>query len=301
MQPLHLRSISEYHQFRGLPGPEHPLISVFPIEDIATLRDDEPASIVQDFYAIALKKASNLTLGYGQGEYAFGKGKMLFIAPRQVYSLVDTNKADHAGWLLLVHPDLFWKTPLAGRIDGYEYFGYSTDEALYLSEKEEAIIVGILKNVREETRYSVDGTFKPVVVSQIELLLNYADRFYRRQFITREKAHHRILVELESLLSTHFADGELANRGLPSVTEVAAALNVSPNYLSALLKSLTGSSTQQHLQDKLLDKAKEQLSTTDLSVTEVAYSLGFEYSQSFSKFFKAKTRLTPSEFRRSFN
>ena len=300
MQPFHLTSIAQYHKFRGLTGPAHPLISVVRVEQIAALRDDEPEGIVQDFYSIALKKHTNLSMGYGQGEYAFGEGKLLFIAPKQVYSLIGRGEVAHAGWVLLVHPDFFWNTPLAATIQEYEYFGYSIDEALYLSEREEATLIHIFEDISEETHRNVDAGFKPVVVSQIELLLNYADRYYRRQFITREKAHHRVLGRMEQLLSARFTDNLLARDGLPTVTEVAAALHVSPNYLSTLLRELTGRTTQQHLHDRLIEKAKEKLSTEDASVAEVAYALGFEYSQSFSKFFKARTQLTPSAFRQSF-
>ncbi|WKN41689.1 helix-turn-helix domain-containing protein [Tunicatimonas pelagia] len=300
MQPYRLKTISQYHKFRGLSGPAHPLISVFPIGDISQLRDDEPDHIIQDFYSVALKKNVNATLHYGQHEYDFDGGRMIFIAPNQVYSLRAKKNLTHSGWMLLIHPDFFWNTSLLKKIKQYEYFGYSVHEALTLSEKEEEIVISVLRSIERECHYNIDKFSKPVIISQVELLLNYADRFYHRQFITREKEHHQILVRLEQLLADYFNDKNLIDRGLPSVVDIANSLHVSPNYLSGLLNVLTGKSTQQHIHDKLIEKAKEKLSISELSISEVAYELGFEYSQSFSKLFKSKTGQTPSAFKRSF-
>ena len=301
MQPYRLKTVSQYHKFRGLPGPAHPLISVFRIEEITKLRNDEPEHIVQDFYSVALKKNVNTTLHYGQQAYDFDEGKLFFIAPHQVYSLRGRKNLTHSGWLLLIHPDFFWNTSLMRKIKQYEYFGYSVNEALYLSEKEEETVVGTLQSIEEECRSNIDKFSKPVIISQIELLLNYADRFYHRQFITREKENHRILAQLEKVLTDYFNNENLMGNGLLSVLDVSNSLNISPNYLSGLLKVLTGKSTQQHIHDKLIEKAREKLSISELSISEIAYDLGFEYSQSFSKLFKSKTGLTPSEFRQSFN
>lgn len=301
MQPYSIKTIGQYHNFRGLPGPSHPLISVFRIEEINKLRDDEPEHIVQDFYSIALKKNASGTLVYGQREYDFDRGSMFFIAPNQVYSIRGTRDLTHSGWLLLIHPDLFWDTQLSSKIKQFEYFGYAVNEALHLSEKEEETIVGVLRGIREECRSNIDNFSKPVIVSRIETLLNYANRFYHRQFLTREKENHQILVRLEKILNDHFNKGDLASKGLPTVLDISASLNISPNYLSGLLNVLTGKSTQQHIQDKLIEQAKEKLAIGESSISEIAFQLGFDYPQSFSKFFKSKTNLTPSEFRQSFN
>ena len=301
MQPYRLKTVSQYHKFRGLPGPAHPLISVFRIEEIAKLRDDEPTHIIQDFYSVALKRNFKGEMRYGQQAYDFDEGRLFFIAPHQVYSLQGQKNLTHSGWLLLIHPDFFWNTSLLRKIKQYAYFGYAVHEALYLSEKEEETMVGVLQSIEVECCSNIDKFSKPVIISQIELLLNYADRFYHRQFITREKENHEILVRLEKILSDYFNNENLVSNGLPSVLDISNALNISPNYLSGLLKVLTGKSTQQHIHDKLIEKAKEQLSVSELSISEVAYELGFEYSQSFSKLFKSKTGLTPSEFRQSFH
>lgn len=301
MKPHKFKTITEYHLFRGLPKPEHPLVSVINIESITQVREDEPKSIVQDFYAIALKKNVNCKMNYGQQEYDFSEGTMFFISPGQIYSIQANTALTHSGWLLLVHPDFFWNTSLTKTIKQYEYFGYSVNEALFLSEKEEATITSVLKNIAQEYRSNIDKYSQPVILAYVELLLNYADRFYHRQFITRKVTNHKILTRLDEILRVYFSSDDLIEKGLPTVHNIAKSLNVSPNYLSGLLKVLTGQSTQQHIHDKLIEKAKEKLSITDLSVSEIAYELGFEHSQSFSKLFKAKTNQSPLEFRQSFN
>jgi AraC-like DNA-binding protein len=194
-----------------------------------------------------------------------------------------------------------WNTPLAKKIKQYEYFSYSVNEALYLSEKEEATITGMMYNMEQEYRSSIDKFSQDIIIAQLELLLTYSERFYDRQFITRKIANHKILHRLEEILMEYFNSDILMKKGLPTVQYIAETLNISPGYLSGSLKTLTGKSTQQHIHDFLIEKAKEKLSTTGLSVSEIAYELGFEHSQSFSKLFKTKTNLSPLEFRHSFN
>ena len=238
---------------------------------------------------------------YGQQEYDFDEGVMIFISPGQVFSIEADKELKHTGWLLLIHPDYLWNTPLAKTIKQYEYFSYSVNEALHLSEKEEVMITGILQNIGQEYHSNIDKFSQNVIIAQLDLLLTYADRFYHRQFITRKITNHKILDRLEIILTDYFNSDALVKHGLPTVQYVADALNVSPNYLSVLLNVLTGQSTQQHIHDKLISTAKEKLTTTDLSVSEIAYELGFEHSQSFSKLFKTKTNHSPLEFRQSFN
>lgn len=301
-QPHRFKTISAFHQFRGLPKPEHPLISVV---DVASLRHllDKETSMVYDFYCITLKRNVNARMKYGQQAYDFDEGILFFMAPGQVLKIeVETNlPLQHSGWMLLVHPDFLWNSPLAKTIRQYEYFDYSVNEALFLSEKEETIISDIMQRIQQEYHSTIDQFSQSVIIAQLELLLTYSDRFYHRQFITRKITNHQLLNRLENLLADYFGSGDLVEKGLPTVQSIADALNVSPNYLSGLLKVLTGQSTQQHIHDKLIEKAKEKLSTTDLSVSEIAYTLGFEHSQSFSKLFKSKTALSPLEFRQSFN
>jgi AraC-like DNA-binding protein len=297
------RNISEYHKFRGLPKPEHPLISVVNLASITHLREDEPVNLVLDFYSIVLKRNFIGKMKYGQQEYDFDEGVMFLMAPGQVFS-VEANKHSpltHTGWMVLVHPDFLWNTPLAKTIKQYEYFSYSVHEALFLSDKEEAMVIDIIENIEGEYHANIDKFSQGVMIAQLELLLTYAERYYNRQFITRKITNHHMLNRLETILTEYFKGDKLVKKGLPTVQYLAEELNISPNYLSGLLKVLTGQSTQQHIHDKLIEKAKEKLSTTDLSVSEIAYQLGFEHSQSFSKLFKSKTHLSPLEFRHSFN
>jgi len=302
-QPLRIKTITEYHRVMGLPKPEHPLISVINFESIKHLPYNESISLVFDFYSISLKRNFNARFKYGQQQYDFDEGIMFFISPGQVFGLEIEKGSDlrHSGWLLLVHPDFLWNTTLAKTIKQYEYFDYSVNEAPYLSEKEEAKITDMMQNMEQEYRSNIDKFSQDIIIAQLDLLLNYADRFYHRQFITRKITNHQILNRLEETLTAYFAGDALAKKGLPTVQYIADTLNVSPGYLSGLLKTLTGQSTQQHIHDKLIGKAKERLSTTALSVSEIAYELGFEHPQSFSKLFKTKTNLSPLEFRQSFN
>lgn len=266
-------------------------------------RHSENSSLVLDYYSISIKRGIKGKLKYGQQEYDFNAGVMFFIAPNQIFSVeADTDNAvTQSGWVLLIHPDFFWNTSLAKKIKQYAFFDYSVNEALFLSEKEEKIVNGIIANIQQEYHANIDKFSKEIIVSQIETLLNYAERFYNRQFITREKVNHQILENLENLLTDYFNSDDLLSKGLPTVKYISEKLNVSPGYLGSLLRTLTGQNTQQHIHAKLIEKAKEKLSTTDLSVSEIAYELGFEHSQSFSKLFKTKTNLSPLKFRQSFN
>lgn len=304
-KPYRIKTISEFHKLRGLPKPEHPLISVATTEDFTKLPEQITMNVVFDFYFIALKRMKGVKYKYGQLHYDFDDdGVLFFMSPNQVLELEiieEENAEKQSGWILLIHPDFIWNTPLAKTIKQYEFFDYSANEALLLSEKEERTLNGIIENIRQEYHSNIDKFSKQIIITHLENLLSYSERFYNRQFITREKANHQILERLEKLLADFFNGDDLAIRGLPSVQYVSQELNVSPSYLGSLLRTVTGQSTQQHIHDKLIEKAKEKLSTTNLSVSEIAYELGFEHSQSFSKLFKTKTNVSPLKFRQSFN
>ena len=302
-KPIRIKSITEFHRLRGLPKPEHPLISVVNLETVDSSGSHESNSLILDFYSISIKRCLLTKFNYGQQEYDFDEGVMFFIAPGQVFGIeVEPNSTPKkSGWVLLIHPDFLWNTVLAKTIKQYGYFDYSVHEALFLSDKEETAIMGIMQSIEQEYQSNIDKFSQSIIISQIETLLNYSERFYQRQFITRKITNHKILNRLEDMLTAYFNSDDLVNKGLPTVQYIAEALNVSPNYLSGILKVLTGQSTQQHIHHKLLEKAKEKLSTTDLSVSEIAYELGFEHPQSFSKLYKTKTNLSPLEFRQSFN
>lgn len=298
-----IKSISEFHRTRGLSEPDHPLISVVNYAELRLPADQYQISWIYDFYAMSLKRNLNGKIKYGQQEYDFDEGIMFFISPGQVFSIEADPDAspNKSGWMLLVHPDFIWNTPLVKSIQQYEYFDYAVHEALFLSKKEENTMLGIIENIRQEYHANIDKFSQSIIISHMEALLNYANRFYHRQFITRKRTNHRVLDRLEELLNTYFRQDDLVSKGVPTVQYVSDQLNLSPSYLSSLLKILTGQSTQQHIHEKLVEVAKKRLSTTELSISEIAYSLGFDYPQSFSKLFKTKTNLSPLEFRQSFN
>ncbi|MDR6528886.1 AraC-like DNA-binding protein [Chryseobacterium rhizosphaerae] len=298
-----IKTITEFHRSRGLPHPEHPLVSVVDYSTVIRPEDIGEANWVFDFYMISLKIGINGQLKYGQQEYDFDEGTMFFISPNQVFR-IETEpvlQEKQSGWMLLIHPDFLWNTPLAKVIRQYDFFDYSVHEALFLSKKEEKTINEIIENIEQEYRATLDKFSQNIIISHIETLLNYSERFYERQFITRKITNHHVLNRLEEVLNEYFNDNAPVSKGLPTVQYIAQKLNISPNYLSRMLTTLTGQSTQQLIQDKLIEKAKEKLSTTDESISEIAYDLGFEHPQSFTKLFKNKTKLSPLKFRNSFH
>jgi AraC family transcriptional activator of pobA len=304
-QPYPVKTISEFHKLLMLPKPEHPLISVIEIEPVDYIPPGLPGTIVYGFYSIALKKdfKAPVKFKYGQQAYDFDEGVLSFMAPGQVsgFEPEKYSSPNQSGWMLLIHPDFLWNTSLTKKIRQYEFFDYSVNEALFLSDKEEMLLAQIIGNIRQEYHNNMDKFSHDIIIAQLESLLSYSERFYQRQFMTRRITNHQILERLQDLLTRYFDGADIIQQGLPSVAYLAGQLNVSPDYLSGLLKTLTGLTTQQHIHEKLIEKAKEQLSTTSLSVSEIAYQLGFEHSQSFSKLFKSKTNLSPLEFRASFN
>ncbi|WAC13851.1 helix-turn-helix domain-containing protein [Dyadobacter pollutisoli] len=297
--PLIINSISDYHKIMGMPQPEHPLISVIGLKCAVALPDLPDDKLIHNFYSIFLKKNINATIGYGRKCYDFSNGVMGFSLPKQVFTL--NREGDYsqiAGWMLLIHPDFIRKYDLAKRIDHYGFFSYNMNEALHLSEKEEAMIDRIMEDIRNEYQQSIDAFSQDVIVSHIEVLLNYCNRFYNRQFITRQSSEQEPLEKFEELIKQIFREDQI--RHLPTVNEIAEQLNVSAHYLSDMLRSLTGMSAQQHIHNGLIEKAKEILLTTNLTVNETAYNLGFEYPQYFNRLFKSKTGLTPAAFRKDF-
>ena len=296
-------TIGEMHKMSGLPKPEHPLVSLVDYSLVEYQTDEKEITWIQQFYSIGLKRLMPQgKFQYGQRQYDFDEGLLSFIAPRQILRIgIDYSEQKPTGWLLLIHPDFLWKTSLAKGIKKYDFFDYAVNEALFLSEKEEAIVTDIMHNVQREYHANIDKFSQNIIIAQIEVLLNYCERFYERQFLTRKKSSHQVLEKLENILDDYFTNDNLVEKGLPTAQNIAGLLNISPNYLGSLLKTLTGQTTQQHIHNKLIEKAKERLSTTNLSISEIAYELGFEHPQSFSKLFKTKTNTSPLEFRQSFS
>ncbi|MGN6396407.1 MAG: helix-turn-helix domain-containing protein [Mucilaginibacter sp.] len=294
-------SLSEAHRAFGLPQPVHPLISFINGEHYQIEPDRILQRHVLGFYKISFKPKLSGKLKYGQGYYDFNEGGLLFASPGQIIGGTENEGAVCSQYTLLIHPDFLLGYPLAKKIRQYGFFSYSANETLHLSEEEKETVLSIFRFVETELNSRIDDFSQDVLISQIELLLSYANRFYKRQFLTRKAASSGLLQRMEELLEAYFNDEITLSRGIPTVTYLANNLNITPSYLSDMLRTLTGQSAQQHIHDKLIDKAKEKLSATRLSVSEVAYALGFEHAQSFNKLFKAKTNVSPLEFRRSFN
>lgn len=298
-----LNSLSAFHTLCNLSQPEHPLVSLIDYSKVEYPFEENQISWIQEFYSIGLKRNVNAKFNYGQQVYDFNQGLLSFISPLQ-FLKIEINqeaKVSPTGWLLLIHPDFFWNTPLAKKIKSFDFFGYAANEALFLSEKEEKIIEQILLKIEHEYQTNIDKFSQELIVNQIEQLLIYAERFYERQFTTRKKSNYELLEKFETILSRHFNNKEGIHKGIPSVTSIAEELHISSSYLGSLLRIHTQQNAQQHIQNSIVSYAKERLSTTQLPISEVAYELGFEYPQSFSKLFKQKTNQSPSEFRRAFN
>lgn len=300
-KPYYIKSIQEEQLFWGLPKPKHPLVSVFRYSEDFKAQPTLPEHRTFGFYAISIKKNYAGKFKYGQRYYDFDSGVMTFISPNQILFFKQGDITPKEGVTLLFHPDFLSGYPLAKTIKNYGFFSYEVSEALHLSEQEEEIMESIFKNIEREYQCNIDQFSQDVIIAQIGLLLQYSNRFYNRQFITRKIANDEILIRLENLLNDCFNDENISKNGLPTVQFISKQLNISPNYLSDMLRSITGQTTQQHIQDKLIEKAKEYLTSTNLSMSEIAYQLGFEYPQSFNKLFKKKTNQTPSEFKQLFN
>ncbi|CAM4201652.1 AraC-type DNA-binding protein [Pedobacter westerhofensis] len=282
----------------GQPAPTHPLISIMNYGEAHFDPKDFEQGIILNFFKISFKTAFSGKLRYGQGHYDFEEGGMSFIAPGQVLRMQD-EEADYSGMTLHIHPDFLRSYQLGKSIKQYGFFSYSAAEALYLSEKEKKTILSIYQFIYDELQERIDKFSQDVIISQIEMLLNYSNRFYNRQFITRKVVNSDILANLETLLDNYYNNEESLISGLPSVNAVADQLQLTPRYLSDLLRSLVGLNTQQFIHERVIEKAKEYLAKDELTVAEVAYHLGFEHPQSFNKLFKSKTSLSPLDYKKT--
>jgi AraC family transcriptional activator of pobA len=292
-------SLNDFHQALGLPKPLHPMISMINLDDVNVIPNELPEMMVLNYYKIAYKTNIASQVKYGQNHYDFSEGGLIFTAPNQLFESPDEIKK--SGYVLLIHPDFLLSYSLAKKIKEYGYFSYAANEALHLSDKEKTVIISIFDIILDELDSRIDDFSQDVIISQVELLLNYCNRFYKRQFITRKAVNNSLLEKLETILDDYFNNEKTSTHGIPTVQYLAELVSLSPSYLSDMLRSLTGQNAQQHIHNKLIEKAKELLSTTDLTISEIAYQLGFEHPQSFSKLFKTKTKLSPVDFRHSFN
>ncbi|MEH3112322.1 helix-turn-helix domain-containing protein [Pedobacter terrae] len=290
-------SISESHQAFGLPAPQHPLISLVHFNQNNPFNTAmAPIYDVLSFYKITFITRNSGRLKYGRNYYDFDEGSMLFMAPNQLIGSTDYNSETYC-YILLIHPDFLLGHLIARKIKQYSYFSYASNEALHLSHAEREIILSVYQIMEQELNSRVDEFSQEVIIAQLELLLSYVNRFYKRQFITRKMANNDILQRTESVLDNYLNNQEALRQGLPTVHYLSEQLNISSGYLSDMLRTLIGQNAQQYIRSKLIEKAKERLTGTDLTVAEIAYELGFEHPQSFSKMFRARTGLSPMEFR----
>lgn len=294
-----INSVTQYHKLCGLTMPLHPLVSVVNMAEIDFfLHEDFWKHYVNNLYTISIKRGMNSKLIYGQTDFDFDEGVLVVTSPKQVISIEKLEDIKLTGYKFIFHPDFIKGSSLSKNIHQYGFFSYNNNKALFLSEKEEQIILNLFSSIEQECQNNIDQFSQDVMIANIELLLVHIDRYYNRQFLTRKNISNDTLSKMEEILNDYF-NSEINQ--LPTVQYIADQLNLTPTYLSDLLKNLTGLTAQQHIHEKMIAKAKELLSTTNLSVSEIAFQLGFEYPQSFNKLFKKKTDLTPLEFKQTFN
>lgn len=299
VKPKIINSINELHRISSMQKPLNPLITIIRHNEKFEGLEFDKLPVALNFYNITIKRSFQGQMKYGKTYYDFDEGTLSFTAPNQIISIDNENDRNKDGWSLLFHPDLIRQYPLGKAIKNYSFFSYAVNEALHLSDEEEKTIETIVQNIQKEMDSRLDNFSQDVIVSNLELLLNYCNRFYNRQFIKRKMATNDLLTSFDNVLKKYFSNN--SDLKLPTVEKLANELNVSSSYLSDMLRNITGQNTQQHIHNTLIEKAKEILTTTDLNVSEIAYQLGFEYPQSFSKLFENKTNLTPIEYRHSFN
>lgn len=299
---IRIKSIAEQHKALGLPGPLHPLLSLVRFEDLPPAPGpiEQPIRFTHDFYTLSLKKGCRCKVKYGQSVYDFDAGVISCFAPRQLLTWSEADSAPESGWLLCVHPDYFQPHPLGQSIRAYGFFQYSANEALLLSEQEEDLMTSLFEKLQQEYAHSIDQHSQPILLSHLELLLSYINRFYNRQFITRKASHTDTLAKVERVLLDYLDSDKPATLGIPTVKYLADSLHMSAAYLGEVLRTQTGLSSQQHIHQYVVEKAKELLVNSQSGVSEIAYRLGFEHSQSFNRFFKQKTSSSPRAFRQLF-
>lgn len=298
MKPIiQVKSISEINNFvKGVT--KHPLVAVVDFSKVDEFIEQD-VRISCNFYCIMFKNYCANNMRYGRQQYDFQDGSLICIAPKQILTMDSEieKKEDMMGWGLFFHPDLVRGTTLGSKMKDYTFFSYATAEALHLSDKEKQILHDCVLKIESELNENIDNHSQNLIVSNIELLLNYCSRYYGRQFITRKASNRDIVAQVEQALREYFNSEVLKEKGLPSVSYIADKVNISPNYLSDLLKKETGMNAKDHIHHGLIEEAKNILLGTDKNISEIAYQLGFEYPQYFSKLFKQKTGNTPQEYR----
>ena len=297
---IHLKTIPELLDLFGTrQSMLHPQIAVV---DFSKLGQHIPdgTRVSADVYAVMFKNYAKDTVRYGRKSIDFQDGSLLCMSPGQVVEMdedLDETVTTMMGWGVFFHPDLIRASPLSDKMKDYTFFSYEVSEALHLSEKEKQVLYDCVLKIEAELKENIDVHSQSIIVSAIELLLNYCSRFYGRQFITRKSSNNDVVTQIEKILREYFKGGKIQEQGLPTVKHLAEQVHLSPSYLSDLLKKETGKNTQDHIHFHLIEEAKNILLSTNRSVGEIAYGLGFEYPQYFNKLFKQKTGKTPLEFR----
>ncbi|NOU59996.1 helix-turn-helix domain-containing protein [Marinifilum caeruleilacunae] len=297
---VYIKTISELHEIMSYEKPKHPLITVIDFSKVKPIQLEESVKVVSSFYSVMMKGAACGHMRYGRETYDYQEGTLFCMAPDQVITK-DSSEVDdgeeYSGWGLFFHPDLIRKSPLAKKIHDYTFFSYEVNEALHLSDQEKTNLFELLNRIQDEYSINLDNYSNDLILSSLELFLNYCNRYYGRQFITRSSHNKDVLSQLESLLKDYFNTDKAELSGIPTVKYCAEQLHFSPNYLSDLIKKESGRSVQEHIHYRLIEKAKTKLLSTTNSVSEIATQLGFEYPQYFSKIFKSKTGVSPVEYR----
>ena len=297
MSVYKIKSISELHSLLDLSKPKHPLVSLIDASAIQISEAEVDSKVIYDFYMVSLKDKS-CGAAYGRNSFDFDEGVMAFSAPGQVYSNTrPITKGEIQGWMLFFHPDLIRNTNLGNQVDEYSFFNYEVTEALHLSEDEEKIMHSTVANIQDEYQQRIDNHSQRVIVSNIELLLNYCLRFYERQFNTRTNQNRDVITQFERELKKYFKSEQQLETGLPSIEHFADLAHLSQHYFSDLIKKETGRKPKDHINDFVIEKAKSLLCGTEQSVSEIAYALGFNYPHYFTRLFKSKTGHTPLEYR----
>lgn len=294
-QIIHITNLSQAHEIMGLEPPKHPLISIVYWDKMTRPTKKTLVRYMSDFYTVMLKDA-DCGLQYGRNYYDFNQGLLTFIGPKQVFATTNENFSS-TGWMLAFHPDLIRQSNLGKNIGNYTFFSYDVHEALHLSDKEEDILNDCIKKMEFELEQNIDAHSKNLLVSNIELLLNYCNRFYERQFHTRTDSHSSVVTNVERLIKDYYEDGKQLKEGTPSIQYLADEVNLSANYLSDLLKKETGRNTKEHINHFVVDRAKTILLNSEDNVSEIAYDLGFNYPHYFSRMFKKETGMTPQKYR----
>lgn len=295
---VHLHSVTDLYKLFNLGNSHHPLVAVLDFSNVSE-QVEEYSKISTDFYSIMFKNYCKNNIKYGRKAIDFQDGNLICIAPNQTIEIDNEieHKENMMGWGLFFHPDLIRATSLNDKLKRYSFFNYEVAEALHLSDKEKNILFECVQKIQTELQENIDMHSQDIIVSTIELLLNYCSRFYGRQMITRSQTNKSIIAQIETILNTYFSESNVKVQGLPSVAFLAEKVNLSPSYLSDLLKKETGKNGQEHIHFYLIEQAKTYLVNTEKNINEIAYSLGFEYPQYFNKLFKQKTGKTPVEYR----